>query len=527
MTDERGDVIEMRRRQEQERQKVDRGAAFLDKQSADTTGKIDIDRLAALSPLEYDKVRETEAERMGVRVSTLDKEVGKARHGKDEDAAGKPMAFDEAEPWAEPVDGAELLDELSVSARRFLALPDHADVILALWAVFTYLISVAHVSPILAITAPEKRCGKTTVLHWLFRLIARALPASNITASALFRAVEKWSPSLLIDEADTFLKNSDELRGIINSGHTRQSAYVIRTVGDDHEPRCFTTWAAKAIAMIGSLFDTMADRSINIVMRRKLLDEQIDSMRDAGDHFEVLKSKIARWATDHIGDIEAARPDIPHGLHDRAADNWSPLLAIADCAGGEWPTKARRAAVAVSGSEKDDNSARVTLLGDIRALFEQHGTDRLSSSEIVEALIGMEDRPWPEWRHGKPLTQRGLAKLLEPFNIKPKQTRFQDGRSGISGYRLEAFTDVFRRYLSASSTSLQPAPDGAFSDFQSSTVDQSVELPKSPKPAPDKGCRAVEDESPVDSEPHHCPACGGDGCGWCGDTGRNMARESI
>ena len=69
---------------------------------------------------------------------------------------------------------------------------------------------------------------------------------------------------MLIDEADSFLRNSDELRGVLNSGHTRDSAFVIRTVGEDHEPRRFSTWGAKAIALIGKLPDTLADRSIEV-----------------------------------------------------------------------------------------------------------------------------------------------------------------------------------------------------------------------------------------------------------------------
>lgn len=45
-----------------------------------------------------------------------------------------------------------------------------------------------------------------------------------------------WKPTMLIDEADTFLCDNDELRGVLNTGHTRATAYVIRTVGEDHEP---------------------------------------------------------------------------------------------------------------------------------------------------------------------------------------------------------------------------------------------------------------------------------------------------
>ena len=189
----------------------------------------DLQRLAALPPLAYDRVRNEEAKRLGVRTSTLDQVVAKRREQPVE-TDGLPELFARVEPWPSEVDGAALLDDLADSARRFVTLPEHADVVLALWTVFTHTIDAAEVAPILAVTAPEKRCGKTTLLQWLSSLVCREMPASNITAAALFRAVEKWHPTLLVDEADTFLAKSDELRGIINCGHTRRSAFVIRTV---------------------------------------------------------------------------------------------------------------------------------------------------------------------------------------------------------------------------------------------------------------------------------------------------------
>jgi len=99
--------------------------------------------------------------------------------------------------------------------------------------------------------------------------VPRALLSSNISPASLFRIVEKYSPTLLVDEADSFLRDKEELRGILNSGHTRDAAYVVRTVGDENEPRRFSTWAAKAVALIGHLPDTLADRSLVVPMRRR------------------------------------------------------------------------------------------------------------------------------------------------------------------------------------------------------------------------------------------------------------------
>ena len=115
------------------------------------------------------------------------------------------MAYEEPEPWPEPVDGAKLLDEIAASACRFTVLPKDAPEIGALWATHTYLLDATDITPRLQISSPTKGCGKTTYLDWLSEVVYRPDLASNISASALFRTVEKWRPTLLIDEADSFL----------------------------------------------------------------------------------------------------------------------------------------------------------------------------------------------------------------------------------------------------------------------------------------------------------------------------------
>ena len=117
----------------------------------------------------------------------------------------------------------------------------------ALWALHTHCFNSFGHSPRAAITSPEKQCGKSTLLDVLECLVARPLPTGNATVSSIFRIIELASPTLLIDEADTFLKENDELRGILNTGHKR-GGQILRTVGDDHEPRQFSTWAPTASA---------------------------------------------------------------------------------------------------------------------------------------------------------------------------------------------------------------------------------------------------------------------------------------
>jgi hypothetical protein len=332
----------------------------------------EIARLKALSPFAYDRQRIEAADRLGVRVSTLDRLV---QGGADEGATsgqGRPLEFPALEPWPDPVDGADLLDRISATYRDYVILPVGAADALALWVVHTHARSVAVVYPRVIFSSPELRSGKTTVLNITGAMAARALFSANTTAAAIYRTIETCLPTLLIDEADTFVAEDNELRGIFNAGF-QLGGEVIRTVGDTHEPRLFRCDGPVAFAGLGKLPGTMEDRGIKIRMRRKRRDEVVERFRpDRLDQFKRLASQAARWVHDRLDRLrEADDPEVPDALHDRAADCWRPLLAIADVARGEWPDRARTAAVALSQSTEDSASTRVLLLADLSELFDR------------------------------------------------------------------------------------------------------------------------------------------------------------
>jgi putative DNA primase/helicase len=309
---------------------------------------------------------------------------------------------------------------------------------------FTHALDAGTFSPRLLIKSPEKRCGKTTLLRALTEVCRRPLPTSNITAPALFRTVQKIRPTLILDETDTFVGGNEELRGVINSGHSRSLAYVVRLVevDGDFEPRKFSTWCPMATAGIGGLHGTIEDRSVIVELERKLPGETVECLDEAArGRLRVLARKARRWVDDHWMTLTGAKPAVPAGLHDRAADNWHPLLAVADAAGGEWPTRARDAAKVLSGGDDADTLATM-LLADVRAIFFRRSDPaELRSCEIVAALVAMDHRPWPEASKGKPLTTTKLASLLKRFRIKPRHTET------ANVYRGEDFTDAWKRYL--------------------------------------------------------------------------------
>ncbi len=406
------------------------------------------------------------------------------RTTQESEGQGTAVFLKDPEPWPHEVDADTLLSDLVRIFDRYISLPQGGATVLALWTLHAHALDAFDISPILLLTSPEKRCGKTLTLIVLSVLVPRPVTAANITAATLFRAVEKFGPTLLVDEADTFLGDRQELVGLINSGHHRANAFVLRCVGDEHEPRQFFTWAAKALAGIekpGSFRDTLRDRSICLGLRRQSPEERrvrlrLDRIEAEGD---PLRRKAFRWAKDHIAPLREADPSVPSGLTDRAADNWRPMLALADEVGGRWPERARRAASLLSGAgASEDDSVRVQLLSDVRDLFAMSGVDRLRSKEIVSELTRLEGRPWAEWRRGQPITANSLAKLLKPFGTKPTDIRFVDGVR--KGYCLTDLSDAFTRYLPAQDPPAepqhprQPSDDTAFAGFPERNTDFNV-----------------------------------------------------
>jgi hypothetical protein len=125
-------------------------------------------------------------------------------------------------------------------------------------------------------------------------------------------------------------------------------------------------------------------------MQRKGPGDRVEKLRarEDNDTFLVLRRKAMRWAADNVETLKAAQPRIPEELNDRAADNWEPLLSIAELAGCDWPEAARQAARALNGaSEADSQSIRVELLADIRQVFAKLKVDRIFSATLVTELV--------------------------------------------------------------------------------------------------------------------------------------------
>jgi len=205
-----------------------------------------------------------------------------------------------------------------------------------------------------------------------------------------------------------------------------------------------------------------------VPMRRKKESETVEKLtnRQHRDALEVIARKVARFCADSYERLVQSTPQLPRGLNDRAADNWTPLIAIADIAGGEWPALARHAAVALSGTEEEDGTG-IELLRSIKRVFDEIRADRIRSSEIVSRICSDPTARWVEYNQGRSISEKQLAGLLRPFGISPNTVRFGSGPNDTAkGYLRERFDDAFARYLPGESvTASQLGRDDALSDL--------------------------------------------------------------
>jgi hypothetical protein len=298
-------------------------------------------------------------------------------------------------------------------------------------------------------------------------------------------------PTLLIDEADTFLQGNDELRGILNSGYTRKTAYVVRVAnkaGQSNFPMNaksellaensgsgtaigrgtangtgpttrlvrFSCWCPKIMAAIGRLPDTLADRCIVIKMQRKTAGEICERLRNLDAL--PLRRQCARFVQDHAEAIASTHPALPSNLNDRAGDIWEPLLALADAAGGPWPDLARQAAGALTANSME-SSPITSLLIDILTQFITTREDRIFSRHLLAALNESPERPWSAMKNGREISEHWLSQQLRPYGIRPRTIR--QGELTAKGYSRNDMVDVFRRYIPRSEVEamFEPSPE--------------------------------------------------------------------
>lgn len=416
---------------------------------------------------------------------------------------GQPFDYDrqaalELELLRSPLD--VLLGDLVALVCRFVALPsDEAAVAVALWIAHSWIPNAFETTPRLAVISPELGSGKTRLLEVLDLVVREPKFATSITPAVLYRVIADKQPTILLDECDAVFgkkaaENHEDLRAVLNAGYRKgASVYRMTGLGTRMEVTEFETFSPVALAGIGGLPDTIMSRAVLIEMRRRRPDERVQPFRqrEARELSEPVREALSFWALDASDRLSRARPVMPEGVTDRAADVWEPLLALADEAGGLWPSEARQAARVLTGRVAGrEPSLAVRLLADIRSIF--GGNDKLTTTDLCSRLAELEEAPWGDM-YGKVIDARGVARRLKPFDIYPRTIRI--GETTPRGYLRADFLDAWDRYLPSESETTETSATNQSALEDSNQNASATEVQQSPSVADE--VQHVADKNPA------------------------------
>ena len=382
---------------------------------------------------------------------------------------------------------AELLDDVAGFLSRYMYFESRAQLdAVTLWAVSTHVFDAFDVVPYLNVRSPEKRSGKSLLFDLLYLLVRNPLLTGNISPAALYRIVDEQQSTVLIDEADAIFTTGrkadpqkQELRGLLNAGY-RKGLLTYRMSGTKMtEAKAFDAFGPKAIAGIGALPDTIADRSIPIAMQRKPRNVSLERcrLRKVKPVGEAIRDELA-VATDGLAELLShTDPFLPEELNDRQQDTWELLLAVADEASDEWGARTRSAAITISKDTEDDTETQgQELLADVLAVWGE-GEAAIHSQDLVDRLNGLEERSYSGWNAGAGIKSHELARKLAPYGPRSKDIKLE----GITkrGYRRDDFEVPWQRYVNRtlSATSATSATSHAPIDKSGATPSATGVLP--------------------------------------------------
>ena len=361
------------------------------------------------------------------------------------------LSLNDVEPYPKEVDCHLLMEDVIAVVKNYVVLLEHYALAVALWVINTWCYSNFQRCPLLLINAPERECGKTQLLKVVEKLVFRPMETTNVTLAALFRVITNYAPTLLIDEADTFMDGKSEMAGVVNKGYEK-GGFVLRveTVGKELVERAFPVYGPKAMAGImleRHLPGATMSRGIQIPLKRKTKDDTVQRLRAADPKdFKSLRSRILKFVLENKDTLSKGWEDFPEELSDRQQDNWEPLLVIAHCFGEEWYRRACKAALQNSGETAPIQPPSNQLLEDIREVLFIYEEKYIPSADLLTKLHEDPDMDWCTYNHGKPLSPRQLARFMGAYGVKPKTVRMKSNYTP-KGYEVRDFEDAFARYL--------------------------------------------------------------------------------
>ncbi len=366
--------------------------------------------------------------------------------------------------------GADALDAVGTLIRRFVVPPsDEALDAVVLFVAHTYAVEAADCSPYLHISSAERRSGKTTLFEVLAELVAHPLAAASASGAAVYRGLSArdFRRTLLLDEVDAVFgpgssksENAELLRNVLNAGTRRGSAKILRCANHGEQLQEFDVFGPKVLSGIGELPETLRDRSLRIRMKRKTRAESANLERARNRAIVAAAAKVQplvkEWAESVVEQAAGAEPNLPEELGDRMQDAWEPLIALADLAGGEWPQRARHAAVVLWG--EGDTNAEVgslarRLLHDCHEVF---GDDaRLSTQVLLDRLSDLDESPWRTLGESG-LNAHRLGRMLRQYDIGPTKLRVPGHDQPVRGYDRLTFIEPWERWCEITSTHAPP-----------------------------------------------------------------------
>jgi putative DNA primase/helicase len=363
-----------------------------------------------------------------------------------------------------PAKGVGIVAEVAVFLRCHIVLPPVLILVITAWVLAAWLSDAWDRFPHLAITSPDRRCGKTRLLDLLKLITPNAYCTSNISCAALYRLIELKRPTLLLDEAQSIRRRASEvsevLRELLNAGIDRD-AKVLRVGGESNsEIQEFGIYAPKVIALIGELDGVLADRCLPIDMRRKTVADTIQPYRSriVEPIGKALHAKLEHWAKKYAKRVAAIYDHLEAFAirNDRMAELLLPLQAVLKVADPASLKLLESYAHSLDERDRDTVSPGVQLLAACREIVGRNkiavATGFISTQSLLTALMQRDWEPWCHWSQGRAMTPHALGDLLRPFSIRASRNRNQTAR----GFIVRDFEEAWVRYLPP-----RPSPEAA------------------------------------------------------------------
>jgi DNA polymerase-1 len=357
----------------------------------------------------------------------------------------------------EGLTGADVLQAVDDLLDRYIHFPRYEERwAVVLWIAHTHFAELWDICAYLAITSAVMRSGKSHLLDLVRWTSARGRRMSAGSDAAVFRTLSQSPPpTLVFDEVDRFIgEHTDRgfLIGVLNEGFERGGVVArVEERSGAREVVEFSAYGPKAFTGIGSILPaTTMDRTIRVRLERRIRTERIAHWRTRRVQEQAVgvRELLQGWAAaaaDRVAELYDSELEFTPGTNERAEDIWESPLAVAEAAGGDWPRRARLAAVALTPADTDAGELKIALLADIRRVFADHDRPVLKSGDLVKALNELDDAPWGGLRDGKGITPHRVARDLAAFGLSPE--RQEHGGETVRGWWRLSLEPVWARYL--------------------------------------------------------------------------------